>query len=75
MATLEHAEALLEELRSASHAAAQADKEEVQAFANSQGFEGQLEWYVGRGSGRETRGDGEVVVVEVDAHMNTWGWC
>ncbi|GIL75386.1 hypothetical protein Vretimale_7960 [Volvox reticuliferus] len=45
MATLDKAEELLEELRSASHAAAEKDKEEVQAFANSQGFEGQLEWW------------------------------
>ncbi len=44
MATLDHAEELLEELRAASYAAAQGDKEEVQAFANSQGFEGQLQW-------------------------------
>ncbi|KAG2500627.1 hypothetical protein HYH03_001394 [Edaphochlamys debaryana] len=45
MADLDKAEALLEELRSASHAAAGRDKEEVQAFANSQGFEGKLEWW------------------------------
>ncbi|GLC35598.1 hypothetical protein PLESTB_000189600 [Pleodorina starrii] len=45
MATLDKAEELLEELRSASHAAAERDKEDVQAFANSQGFEGQLEWW------------------------------
>ncbi|GIL51270.1 hypothetical protein Vafri_7134 [Volvox africanus] len=45
MATLDKAEELLEELRSASHAAAEKDKEEAQAFANSQGFEGQLEWW------------------------------
>ncbi|EFJ49660.1 hypothetical protein VOLCADRAFT_104239 [Volvox carteri f. nagariensis] len=45
MASLDKAESLLEELRSASHAAAEKDKQEVQEFATSQGFEGQLEWW------------------------------
>ncbi|PNH01941.1 hypothetical protein TSOC_012115 [Tetrabaena socialis] len=44
MATVDKAEALLEELRAASYGAAEADKAEVQAFANSQGFEGPLAW-------------------------------
>ncbi|KAG2436620.1 hypothetical protein HYH02_011555 [Chlamydomonas schloesseri] len=45
MADLGRAEALLEELRAASHAAALGDRDEVQAFANSQGFQGELEWW------------------------------
>ena len=46
MADLKSAEALLEELRSASVKAAQKDLDEVKAFAHSQGFEGvDLLWW------------------------------
>jgi len=46
MATLEKAEALLEELRSASFAAAQKDLQEVTQFAQEQGFaEPSLKWW------------------------------
>ena len=47
MATLEKAEALLEELRAASWDAAVRDLAEVQAFAREHGFEGELrQWDV-----------------------------
>ena len=46
MADLSRAEALLEELRAASYGAALADRDEVQAYAASQGFQGELEWWV-----------------------------
>ncbi|PNW73795.1 hypothetical protein CHLRE_13g572900v5 [Chlamydomonas reinhardtii] len=45
MADLSRAEALLEELRAASYGAALADRDEVQAYAASQGFQGELEWW------------------------------
>ena len=45
MATLPKALSLLEELRSASIAAATRDLEEVTAFAQSQGFSEELLWW------------------------------
>lgn len=45
MATVESAEGLLEELRSASLEAGRRDLEEVKAYAASQGFEGELLWW------------------------------